>query len=76
MKSKTQFKFAPLLQDTITQYVSDLLDEGVAMLCSAWGTTLPEIATELQAPFMKLIKLPEMPNYPKTSVSIEQQTLI
>ena len=47
----------------ITEYTSKLLEEAVEMLVSSWGTRLISMPKELEAPFMKLIKLPELKYY-------------
>ena len=43
----------------ITEYTSKLLEEAVEMLVSSWGTHRLVLPKELEAPFMKLIKLPK-----------------
>ena len=47
----------------IQQYTSKLLDETVEMLVNSWGTNRIEMPKELEAPFMKLIKLPDLKGY-------------
>ena len=47
----------------ITEYSSKLLDEAVDMLVKSWGTCRISMPKELEAPFMKLVKLPELKRY-------------
>jgi isopenicillin-N epimerase len=51
--------------NTITEYTSKLLEEAVEMLVSGWGTGRISMPKELEAPFMKLIKFPELKAYKK-----------
>ena len=48
---------------SIQQYSFNLLDQAVDLLTKGWNTTKVEMAKELEAPFMKLIRLPLMKNY-------------
>ena len=58
--------------NTITEYTSKLLEEAVEMLVSSWGTNRLELPKELEAPFMKVIKLPKFkPLEVLQSLSIE-----
>jgi len=58
--------------NTITKYTSKLLEEAVEMLVSSWGTNRLELPKELEAPFMKVIKLPRFkPLEVLQSLSIE-----
>lgn len=47
-------------RENIVKYVSKLLDEAVEMLVTAWKTQELEMAKEMRAPFMRMIKLPKL----------------
>ena len=47
----------------IQKYSNDILNQACSMLVKAWDTEKPDIHPELESPFMRLIKLPQMPNY-------------
>lgn len=47
----------------ITSYTNKLLDEAVKLLTVNWQTDVVQMPKELEAPFMKLIRLPLMKNY-------------
>lgn len=47
----------------IYRYNTDLLDKAVDMLVINWKTSKFNLAKELEAPFMRLVKLPKMKNY-------------
>lgn len=48
---------------TIRNYTSIILKKAVEMLLQAWNTTALDISPDLEAPYMKMIKLPYMKNY-------------
>lgn len=48
---------------TIREYTESILSQAVDMLYSAWKTDRYEISADLEAPFMKMIRLPYMKNY-------------
>ena len=54
--------------DVISAYNKGLLDCGVARLCALWGTSEAPVSKDCQAPFMRLVLLPDMKAYPKTPV--------
>jgi selenocysteine lyase/cysteine desulfurase len=47
----------------ITSYTSELLDQALELLTKSWQTEVVRMPKELEAPFMKLVKLPHMKNY-------------
>lgn len=49
--------------ERIASYNSALLAQAVDLLVRAWHTGKMEIAAELEAPFMKMVKLPPINNY-------------
>ncbi|XP_033122057.1 probable L-cysteine desulfhydrase, chloroplastic [Anneissia japonica] len=50
----------------VTKYNSSLLSWATDMLCKAWNTSLLPIPDSMQAPFMVLIKMPDIENVPLT----------
>ena len=57
------------LQVAISQYIGDLLARISDMLITAWGTDKFSIPTEMEAPYIKMIRLPDLPGYPPSGVS-------
>ncbi|XP_013398268.1 hercynylcysteine sulfoxide lyase [Lingula anatina] len=53
---------------TIAKYNSALVAEGAAHLVKVWGTKHLEIPKEMEAPYMRLIKLPPLNNYPPSEI--------
>lgn len=49
--------------ENITNYNTKLLDKAVQILTENWQTKKLEIPLEMEAPFMKVIELPELKNY-------------
>ena len=49
--------------ETITEYNSNLIEKAVEYLCKLWKTERNGVPKNLEAPFMKLIKLPKMKSY-------------
>ena len=49
--------------DTIQKYANDTLKKASEMLTKAWDTQTLEIHPDLESPFLRLIKLPHLPNY-------------
>ena len=56
-------------QKAVITHVSGVLEAGVARLETAWDTERLEVNPELTAPFMRLIRVPELEEYPATAVS-------
>ena len=48
---------------SIRKYTDELLDQAVDLLVKGWNTNEPGIPKELEAPFMRLIKLPYLKSY-------------
>ena len=51
------------------RYVTGLLDEAVTRLETSWATSRLPIDRDLEAPFMRLIKVPPTIKCPRTPVS-------
>jgi selenocysteine lyase/cysteine desulfurase len=49
--------------DRITSFTSRILDEAVELLVKGWQTRILEIPKEMEAPFMRVIKLPLLKDY-------------
>ena len=49
--------------ETITKYNTSLLEKAVALLCAEWKTCSLQVPKSIEAPFMKLIKMPKMKSY-------------
>jgi hercynylcysteine S-oxide lyase len=49
-----------------------LLNQVVELLVKAWETSSLELATELQAPYMKMIKLPILKSYKITDQEVSK----
>lgn len=49
--------------DHIRQYTDPLLNRAVEMLEREWGTKRLQVPTDMLAPFMRVVKLPELPEY-------------
>ena len=47
----------------IHEYTSKLLSEAVKLLVDGWKTSIMSIASELQAPYMRVIKMPKLKNF-------------
>ena len=45
---------------TITEYCSEMLERAVALLVNGWQTSTLAIPKQMEAPFMKVIKLPKL----------------
>ena len=46
------------------------MDQAVDMLVSAWGTQRQPIPKEMEAPFLRLVEIPEMSTYPVTDKQV------
>ncbi len=62
-------------QDAINAYNTNLLQTAVSELESAWGTKRLLIPSNMQAPYMRLIRVPDMPNYEKSWESYTEDYL-
>nr|XP_022320532.1 hercynylcysteine sulfoxide lyase-like isoform X3 [Crassostrea virginica] len=51
--------------DRIHQYTTDLLDKAASMIAERLGTRTPKIPKSMEAPFMRLVLLPEFEGYPR-----------
>ena len=49
-------------------YCVPLLNQAVTMVTEAWGTDKLPIAVSMEAPFMKSVRVPDMPAYEKERV--------
>lgn len=49
--------------ENVSGYVEALLDEATEMLTTAWKTPKIEMPREIEAPFMKLVKLPKLRDF-------------
>ena len=47
----------------IQQHTSTVLKQAVEMLVNSWNTSYLELAADLEAPYMKMIKLPALRSY-------------
>ena len=54
--------------DRIEEYVRPLLERAVEMLEREWGTKRLEVPEEMLSPFMRVIKLPDLPAFSLSSV--------
>lgn len=52
------------IQAKIHQYTKDLLDNVTSMISNKLGTPKPEIPKSMEAPYMRLVLLPEYEGYP------------
>ena len=48
-----------ILQERILEYTNSLLDWGIPMLAEAWGTEQLPVPSEMRAPNMRLVGLPQ-----------------
>ena len=62
-------------QDVINAYNTNLLETAVSELESAWGTKRLPIPPDMQAPYMRLVRVPDMPNYEKSWVRYTEDYL-
>jgi len=53
-----------LLQEAIVGYNSQLADEAVALLTAAWGTEKFPIPKDMEAPCMRVVRLPDLTQFP------------
>ena len=51
-------------QSKIPVYASSLLDQATEMLSKAWATEKFPIPKEMEAPFMRLVRMPDLKKYP------------
>lgn len=60
------------MQEKIHQYTKALLDNVTSMISDKLGTPKPEIPKSMEAPYMRLVLLPEYEGYPAgTHVSMK-----
>lgn len=52
------------MQEKIHQYTKALLDNVTSMISDKLGTPKPEIPKSMEAPYMRLVLLPEYEGYP------------
>lgn len=57
-------------QSAITAYCKDLVDQGTQDLVDSWSTQTLPITPDLETPFMRVIMLPDLPNYPQNPVRL------
>ena len=51
-------------QAKIAQYNSDILDQGVQLLLEKWQTKIFPIPKNMEAPFMRNVRVPDLPTHP------------
>lgn len=52
-------------------YNSSLADRAAEMLAQAWKTHKLQVAKELEAPYMRLIKMPELKSFPVPHIAVD-----
>ena len=52
------------MQETIVKYNSSLLDEAVEYLVKLWQTKKYDLPCDMEAPCMRLVRLPDLKKYP------------
>ena len=52
------------LQETVQKYTSELINKAADYLVNLWGTETFQIPNYIQAPNMRVIRLPDLPKYP------------
>ena len=62
--SAYKFVHNSLLQEAIVGYNSQLADEAVALLTAAWGTGKFPIPKDMEAPCMRVVRLPDLTQFP------------
>ncbi len=51
-------------QDAVYSYITALLDEAVEYLVKLWGTEKFPIPRDMEAPYLRLVRLPPIPRFP------------
>ncbi len=51
-------------QDVVQNYIKNLLDEAVDYLVKLWGTEKFPIPRDMEAPYLRMVKLPPLPGFP------------
>ena len=46
------------------KYVTNMLDEAVEYLVNLWGTDKLPIPRDMEAPYMRLVRMPPIPKFP------------
>jgi len=59
--------------ETITSYVTPILEEAVGLLVKGWKTSQLGIPKELEAPFMRIVALPKLKGYSDNSMAEAEQ---
>ena len=51
-------------QDAVIEYNTKLADEAADLLVERWGTSKLDIPPEMEAPFLRMVRLPDLKDYP------------
>ena len=58
-------------QEVVQKYITSLLDEALEYLVTLWGTEKFPIPRDMEAPYLRLVRLPFIPRFPVPEMNKE-----